>query len=179
MPSPPPRPRIEDESASLDMKALSDSIKAALTTATKEDTGSFIAKEEAALVQRDLSLASRAGFVAMLRNKSALVDERVHQLFSLENGSNKEATPSSSSASRASTSAWPRTGIAHPIRSRQAWLADRSALATCASSTPLFSSVQASTNLSAQWVVPVRMANASRRRRRASADTVAAGCMHK
>ena len=96
MPSPPPRPRIEDECTAReqDMKELGatigDSIKAALTTTIKEDTGSFIAKEEAALVQCDLSLSSRKGFIAMLRNKGRLVDERVDKLFSLESGSDKE-----------------------------------------------------------------------------------------
>ena len=93
-PSPPPRPRIEDESAALDTKELGaiigNSFKTALSTVTKEDTGSLISKEEAALVQCDLSLASRKGFVATIRNKGRLVDERVDELFSLMSQSPKE-----------------------------------------------------------------------------------------
>jgi cold shock CspA family protein len=93
-PSPPPRPRIEDESAALDMQELGDiignSFKTALSTVTKEDTGSLISKEEAALVQCDLSLASRKGFVAMIRNKGRLVDDRMDALYSLLSGSPKE-----------------------------------------------------------------------------------------
>ena len=89
-PSPPPRPRIEDESAALDMQELGDiignSFKTALSTVTKEDTGSLISKEEAALVQCDLSLASRKGFVAMIRNKGRLVDDRMDALYSLLSG---------------------------------------------------------------------------------------------
>jgi hypothetical protein len=93
-PSPPPRPRIEDESAALDMQELGDiignSFKTALSTVTKEDTGSLISKEEAALVQCDLSLATRKGFVAMIRNKGRLVDDRMDALYSLLSGSPKE-----------------------------------------------------------------------------------------
>ena len=84
MPSPPPRPRMEDAHPTLDMKelgkAIGDSIKGSLD---KEDIGSYISKEEAALVQCDLSLESRKGFTAMIHNKGRLADERVNELFAV------------------------------------------------------------------------------------------------
>ena len=84
MPSPLPRPRMEDAHPTLDMKelgkAIGDSIKGSLD---KEDIGSYISKEEAALVQCDLSLESRKGFTAMIHNKGRLADERVNELFAV------------------------------------------------------------------------------------------------
>ena len=83
-PSPPPRPRMEDAHPTLDMKelgkAIGDSIKGSLD---KEDIGSYISKEEAALVQCDLSLESRKGFAAMVHSKGRLADERVDEIFAV------------------------------------------------------------------------------------------------
>ena len=86
-PSPPPRPRIEDE-PTRDMEELGASIgasvKSVLNSLVKEKTGSYIPPETAKHLLTGLEVEERATFRATIKTKCTLADPRVRELMAIK-----------------------------------------------------------------------------------------------